>query len=381
MLSENNLRFSCPNCGQHLEVEARFAGSVFECPSCGQSSEIPCYEEETAKVSRPKITVVKHLEETPNKSSSGLKTVCAVFGVLCVVAVLGVLGFVLARKVVPMDGALYCVIDLSGGPNAMSYPVTYLNREPKGGFNTSEYKTTKLVLKRVEAGTFVMGDSSEDNNKPHSVTLTKPFYMGLFEVTQKQWYLVMGLNPSRFSGNANPVERVSYDDIRGSSAGAKWPVSNAVNSSSFLGRLRNRTKLDFDLPTESQWEYACRAGTETKFSYGDNENGAYMWYDDNSSDKTHEVGTKLPNKWGFYDMHGNVREWCLDWYDAYEYKFGKDRTDPKGSSSASSSGSYRVLRGGCWSYYASRCTSSRRSSDNPSDSYIYIGFRLSRTLP
>ena len=262
----------------------------------------------------------------------------------------------------------YCVINLAGGSSASSYPVVYMNTEPKGGFNQTEYKTTKLVLKRVDAGSFKMQNSS-------TVKLTKSFYMGLFEVTQKQWYQVTGSNPcsstSYGKGDAYPVHYVSYNDIRGSSKGANWPTSNAVDSSSFLGKLRSRAGLEFDLPTEAQWEYTCRAGTTTTYSYGNNANGDYMWYDDNAS-ASHIVGTKKANPWGFYDMHGNVWEWCLDWYGTLSYG-----TDPGGSSS----GSYRVERGGSWLYGASSCTSSYRIDSNPSGSYKYRGFRLSRTLP
>ncbi len=268
--------------------------------------------------------------------------------------------------------SLFCIIDLSAGENAESYPVTYLIAEPSGGFNTTEYKTTKLVLKCVDAGTFTMGDSNDDDNQPHTVTLTKPFYMGLFEVTQKQWELVMGSNPSYFSGDTKPVEYVSYNRIRGSFEGAKWPATNSVDATSFLGKLRDRTKLDFDLPTEAQWEYVCRAGTTTTYSYGDSANGDYMWYLDNSSSASHEVGTKEANPWGFYDMHGNVWEWCLDWY-ASSLSGGED---PVGSSS----GSYRVCRGGSWSYDASYCTSSYRNGSFPSNENYDLGFRISRTL-
>ncbi len=266
----------------------------------------------------------------------------------------------------------YCVIDLSGGANATNYPVSYLDAEPSGGFNTLEYKTTKLVLKCLPAGTFIMGD--DQTNEAHRVTLTKPFYMGLFEVTQKQWSLVKGSNPSYCLGDARPVEEVSYDMIRGSSKGAKWPASNAVDASSFLGRLRARTGIDFDLPTEAQWEYVCRAGTTTRYSYGDTANGDSMWYDGNSSSQTHEAGTKKPNPWGFYDLHGNVWEWCLDWYgDWYWLSYG---TDPKGSSSGSS----RVRRGGAWDSGAAYCTSSFRGRSDPSSEYNDYGFRLVRTL-
>ena len=161
---------------------------------------------------------------------------------------------------------LYIVIDLSAGSSASSYPVTYLNTPPSGGFNVDAYKTTKLVLKRIEAGSYKMGGSTQ-------TTLSKPFFIGLFEVTQKQYQLVTGSNPSGFSGDKKPVEKVSYSSIRGSTNGANWPSSSAVDSSSFLGKLRSRVGLGFDLPTEAQWEYACRAGTATTYSYGNSANG------------------------------------------------------------------------------------------------------------
>lgn len=152
----------------------------------------------------------------------------------------------------------YCVIDLSDGANASSYPVSYLTDIPLGGW-TDEYKTTKLVLRLIEPGSFLMRGS-------YDVTLTNPFYCGVFEVTQKQYELVTGSNPSMASygkGSSYPVHCVSYNMIRGSSNGAMWPSSSAVDSSSFTGQLQARTGIDFDLPTEAQWEYACRAGTIT----------------------------------------------------------------------------------------------------------------------
>jgi formylglycine-generating enzyme required for sulfatase activity len=279
-------------------------------------------------------------------------------------------------------GARYCVVDLAGGSTAESYPVTYCfaeDVEPSEGFNTNEYKAAKLVLKRVDAGEFVMGDDqvTPDALKNHKVTLTKPFYMGLFEVTQKQWELVMGEKPSYFQGDTNPVECVSYDMIRGSSEGARWPATNSVDATSFLGKLREKTGIDFDLPTEAQWEYTCRAGTNTAYSCGDSANGDYMWYgvDYASGGTTHEVGTKKMNPWGFYDMHGNVWEWCLDWYVDRSLPYGED---PKGLSS----GSGRVCRGGGFQSSESYCTSYFRNYFDPSTSdYFEIGFRLYRPLP
>ncbi len=246
---------------------------------------------------------------------------------------------------------LYCVIDLSGGANASSYPVSFLADVPSSGW-TDEYKTTKLVLRLIEPGTFMMGGS-------YQVTLTRPFYCGIFEVTQKQYELVTGSKPSYFRGDTLPVESVSWNTIR--------------RGTSFVWKLQARTGLNLDLPTEAQWEYACRAGTTTTYYWGYAMDGSYCWYMDNSSSTTHPVGTKKPNAWGLYDMSGNVCEWCLDWYGSLT----SGMTDPTGSFS----GSYRVLRGGSWSLTAAHCTSSYRDNFDPSEGgYVVGGFRLARTL-
>ncbi len=288
------------------------------------------------------------------------------------------------------SSGLYCVIDLSAGPNASKYPVSYLAAEPKGGW-TDEYKTTKLVLRRIEPGKFKMGGEYE-------VTLTKPFYCGVFEVTQKQYELVTGGNPSERKGETRPVEKVSWNAIRGDSATYNWPSSVNVDSSTFIGKIQARTGLKFDLPTEAQWEYACRAGTTSKYnSGGDTEAdlrklGRFLF---NQAERTgkesdaafakHEpdgkggcsechtvVGSYLPNAWGFCDMHGNVWEWCLDWHS--------DLSSGVTESVGPSSGSRRVLRGGSWNSGADGCTSSYRSNNLPSGKGYSIGFRLARTL-
>ena len=275
---------------------------------------------------------------------------------------------------VAYEGPTYCVVDLSGGVSAETYPVSYLSGiSPKVW--SHECKTTKLVLRRISAGSFIMG--SDQTNESRRVTLTKPFYMGVFEVTQKQWELVMGSWPgstpssSYGRGDAYPAYYVSYNDIRGSSSGAQWPASLAVDASSFLGRLRAKTGLEFDLPTEAQWEYACRAGTATTYYWGDAMDGTYAWYSSNSGSTTHSVGTKKPNAWGLYDMSGNVWEWCRDWYGTLAYG-----TDPMGVAS----GSDRLRRGGSRINSADGCTSSFRYYDSPSGQYNGVGFRLVRVL-
>lgn len=266
----------------------------------------------------------------------------------------------------------YCVIDFSSGSDVTQWPVSYLSSVPTGGW-TDEWKTTKLVLRRIAAGTFIMGDDQTDES--HRVRLTKPFYMGVFEVTQKQWELVMGswpdpvLSSSSGCGGTYPAYYVSYDDIRGSLSGAQWPASSAVDASSFLGRLREKTGLDFDLPTEAQWEYACRAGTTTKYYCGDSMSGACAWCKFNSDSMTHPVGTRLPNAWGLYDMSGNVLEWFRDWYGNGTLAYG---TDPKGSTL----GWLRGFRGGDYDSRVVHCTSSSRFSDYPSTRYINVGFRI-----
>jgi len=286
--------------------------------------------------------------------------------------------------------ALYCVIDLSAGPKADKYPVSYLNAEPKGGW-TDEYKTMKLVLRRIEPGRFMMCGE-------YDVTLTKPFYIGVFEVTQKQYELVTGSNPSKDRGDTRPVGNVSWDTIRGNSSTYNWPSSVNVDPSTFMGKIQARTGHNFDLPTEAQWEYACRAGTKSKYNNGgDSEEdlkklGRFTlnqklrgWGEPEADFARHEpdgkggfsesytvVGSYLPNAWGLYDMHGNVWEWCLDWSG----DLSGGMRDPVGSSS----GSDRVGHGGCWFTSAELCTSSYRGDFRPSKVYTNVGFRLARTL-
>ncbi len=269
---------------------------------------------------------------------------------------------------------VYCVIDVSGGALASSYPITYLDSCPIAGWG-DEYKTTKILLRRIEPGTVTMG-----GKKP--VTLTKPFYIGVFEITQKQYQLVMGSNPSSYKGDMRPVERVSWNTIRGNSSTFDWPNVTTVDPSSFMGMLQSKTGFNFDLPTESQWEYACRAGTTSWYNNGgssDNDMKQLGRYMDNQSDgrggysKHTTVGSYSPNAWGLYDMHANVSEWCLDWY-------GSINSDPATDFPGSSSGSSRVWRGGSWYSVVYGCPSYTRSDISPSFETDGSGFRLARTL-
>jgi formylglycine-generating enzyme required for sulfatase activity len=219
----------------------------------------------------------------------------------------------------------------------------------------------KFVL--IQAGEFTMGspENEEDHQgdeTQHKVKMTRPFYMQTTEVTQAQWKAVMENNPSRFKGDDLPVEMVSWDDAQ-----------------EFIKKLSAKESVKYRLPTEAEWEYACRAGSTTRFCFGDDESklGEYAWYNKNSENKTHPVGTKKPNGWGLYDMHGNVWEWCQDWYNENYYKTSPPE-DPQGPASSE----YRVLRGGCWLLDDDSCRSADRWF-GPSVHGGYIGFRAARS--
>ena len=244
-----------------------------------------------------------------------------------------------------------------------------------------------LVLVRIPAGTFMMGSPADErgrwsNEDLHQVTLTQDYYLGKYEVTQRQWQAVMGTNPSNFSscGLDCPVERVSWNAICGGTTGS------TCTSESFIGRLNAHLgTTKFRLPTEAEWERAARAGTTTEFSFAapatwDEGCGSfpealpYMWWcGNNSPNGTKPVGSKQPNGYGLYDMHGNVWEWVADWTTA---SLGTSPvTDPTGPAS----GSGRVFRGGYWGNSAQRCRSASRANNNPSHTSHLIGFRLARS--
>jgi formylglycine-generating enzyme len=219
----------------------------------------------------------------------------------------------------------------------------------------------------IPPGTFLMGSPPQESERRndetrHKVTLTKGFYLAVHLVTQVQWQAVMGNNPSRFQGRTLPVEQVSWQDCHTFCA--------------TLGRMEGKR---YRLPTEAEWEYACRAGTATPFSFGEtidteqaNYNGEYTYGKGKKGvhrQQTTAVGIFPPNAWGLFDMHGNVYEWCADWYGPYPQE---ELTDPQGNES----GSTRVLRGGSWFIYPYRCRSAFRRYCEPAYCQYDIGCRV-----
>jgi len=225
----------------------------------------------------------------------------------------------------------------------------------------------------IQPGTFIMGSPEGETGRypieiQHSVTITQAFYLQTTEVTQGQWKAVMGNNPSKFSGCGDgcPVEKVSWEDAH-----------------EFIEKLNQQENANrYSLPTEAQWEYAARAGSTSALANGDlvetlcgfdTNLNSMGWYCGNAESKTHPVAQKQANSWGLFDMHGNVWEWCQDWYGSYP---NYSVTDPIGPSS----GSNRVQRGGSWHVNARGARSALRDSDSPDTRYSTIGFRLLRTL-
>lgn len=240
------------------------------------------------------------------------------------------------RYYITSSAKTYIVVDLSGGPSATSYSVTKLSDVPEGGW-TDEYKTSKLVLRKITITEVKMQGTEKDYH-----------YVGVFEVTQAQWKAIMGNNPSGFKGDlSRPVERISWNDCQ-----------------EFIKKLNARTEvksagITFRLPTEEEWEYACLAGAGFIRQYGlltDGREGTLDemgWYYDNSGGETHPVGQKKPNAWGLYDMHGNVMEWTAS------EQFGT-----------------RVYHGGSWNDYAEECGAISGYGCNPDSKVRRLGFRL-----
>jgi len=226
--------------------------------------------------------------------------------------------------------------------------------------NVSELASIELVF--VKGGCFDMGDTFGDGydwEKPVHKVCVSDFYMGKYEVTQKQWKAIMGSNPSYFKkcGDFCPVESISWYDVQ-----------------QFIGKLNSKTGKSYRLPAEAEWEYAARSGGKKEKYAGTNTDanlGTYAWFVSNSSEKTHPVGQKQPNSLGLYDMSGNVWEWCQDWHDKNYYS-----NSPKDNPQGPSSSSYKVLRGGCFDGTPEDVRASNRYYNGPEDRGPGLGFRV-----
>jgi len=212
-----------------------------------------------------------------------------------------------------------------------------------------------MRLKRIEPGTFLMGSEKGKKVPVHRVTISSPFFLGVHEVTQEQYEMVMGSNPSRYKGPRLPLESVSW-----------------IEAKRFCKGLSEMEGATYRLPTEAEWEYACRAATKGDYSFGDDDTfiREFAWYDGNSGQQTHEVGSKMPNPWGIFDMHGNVCEWCEDWDGPYQ----PTEKDPTGYNH----GTRKLVRGGCWGYESERLRSWVRFEWLPDERDEKVGFRVVR---
>ncbi len=283
----------------------------------------------------------------------------------------------------PADGTLNIAYQTTGGPNKTLAGIVDQVKTNGAGYligttNVGSFSlhpwgvpVPSLPAVWIQPGTFTMGspDNEQDRNSDEGpqtvVTLTTGFFMSKYLVRQGDYLAVMGSNPSHYTGDANrPVETVSW-----------------VNATNYCAQLNAQEQTAgrlpagwvYRLPTEAEWEYACRAGTTTRFSFGDDPSstllGSYAWYSSNSGGTTQPVGTKLPNPWGLYDMHGNVFEWCQDWFGTYP---GGSVTNPSGPASSSD----RVIRGGDWSDDGANCRSANRYGNFPSSTGTFLGFRV-----
>jgi formylglycine-generating enzyme required for sulfatase activity len=243
---------------------------------------------------------------------------------------------------------------------------------------TAESQQADDRMVKIPAGTFTMG--SPDNEKDrgsdevqHQVTISRDFYMSKYEVTQGEWKAVMGSDPSYFKGGDLPVESVSwYDAVAYCNALSEKEGLTPAYTINGTSVTWNKSANGYRLPTEAEWEYACRAGTTTAYYSGKRVDSA-GWYGNNSGSKPHPVGEKTANKWGLHDTHGNVREWCWDWYGNYDKG---SQTDPTGTAS----GTIRVLRGGSWLNIAEFLRSAHRYGGTPGGGSIHHGFRVCRSL-
>jgi formylglycine-generating enzyme required for sulfatase activity len=275
--------------------------------------------------------------------------------------------FVLSGKVLDMHIRDFTKIQfVRRGSTTPEHVAPSAGKEKAGGqlLKTGTVKTVtlpggaKMEMIWCGPGSFLMGSPVTEvgrfeDEPQHKVTLTKGFWLGKDEVTQAQWESVMGSNPSRFKGNKRPVDNVSWVDCQ-----------------QFIRKANAALDMTLRLPTEAEWEYACRAGS-TGAVAGSGNIAEMAWYEVNSGSQTHEVGIHKANAWGFYDMHGNVLEWCNDWFSQPGETVAA-AVDPVGPVT----GSFRMLRGGCWFYFARDCRSAYRLRRDPDLRNSVFGFRI-----
>ncbi len=365
-------RVVCPSCDKVLRVALSAAGKKSKCPTCQTVFLVPPNLQPAADA--PPRPAPPPAALTPTVPFQPARTLAVdrrrpPYGLFALLA-LACLGFLTLAGLV--------IVVLLYQPGGLATRATGSKGGPKEFTNSVGMK---LVL--APAGEFLMGSPIAEADRdvdefPHKVELTRPFYVGAHEVTQEQYEKVMGKNPSQFDASKGgapnfPVEFVSWDDAK-----------------EFCRRLgeRREEKLagrTYDLPTEAQWEYACRAGTTTAFHFGNRLTSDLANFDGNAPygtdqkggrylGRTTKVGSYDPNAWGLYDMHGNVREWCRDWFDENYYKDGA-RQDPTGPKDGKDRNT-RVLRGGAWTSNGKLCRSAFRNRTYPTSRNDFIGFRV-----
>ncbi|MEO0444953.1 MAG: formylglycine-generating enzyme family protein [Verrucomicrobiota bacterium] len=248
---------------------------------------------------------------------------------------------------------------------------TAFGEDDEGMFAEFELEGVTWVMRWIEPGSFTMGSPEDEDGRSSSEILTKPegpqhtvrirngFWFGETAITQRQWSVVMGDNPSKFKGEDRPVERVSWEDLQGYISTLGLKLSEEGQQVPSLG-----------LPTEAQWEFACRAGTTGPVNVEGAGLDELAWFDRTGEEGTADVGQKRPNGWGLYDMLGSVWEWCQDGPREYRSEAVADPAGPL------QEGALRVLRGGGWSDSARACRSARRDADDPGNRYGDVGFRL-----
>jgi formylglycine-generating enzyme required for sulfatase activity len=409
------LTLACPRCGKRLRLPAAAWGQRFRCPGCQAPVQVPAappglgapaetvppavHPERQRQQQEPTVTdrATQPTPVPPRRRRFPVGTVL----LLGVVAVAGILlGWLATRG--PSKGPSEDP-SRDGGREARRKDEDKPGPAPvKPGKKAGQVVTRPLggglAMKFAwcPPGTFQMGspkveERRYDNETQHRVTLTKGFYLGVHEVTQAQWQAVMGRNPSRFKGDALPVEKVSWFDcvefcIKLSQRQGRKPCYRLTNverddegsiKAADMEVLAGGT--GYRLPTEAEWEYACRAGTKTPFHFGDTISTDQANYNGNETygkgktgeyrKKTTPVGSFAANDWGLFDMHGNVDEWCQDWYGKYLFEDIKDPQDDE-------KGAARVLRGGSWFTYPWGCRSAYRTRYAPAFRYDYVGCRL-----